>query len=278
MTRDAGPGVRRQIQGAGAGSAAGVAGAGATSGAAVGAVAAGAAAPGFRAAGFFARCFVRLMRRARRARFTVLLYCLPIWVFTSLNRFGSFLGSMSLRLTGFNIYLLAAALLALSATGCKSSEEKKKDKEASSLRLYLETEFDTTGDKTAVVPVFRDSPVLVRISKEPVLDEGHIIDARVADIVGGFIIQVKFDFRGTLVLESVTSTYRGQRLVIYSMFNEGRWLAAPKIATSIKDGTLTFTPDATREEADRIVRGLNNVAVKLGNKPKPGKEEPPEDK
>jgi hypothetical protein len=28
----------------------------------------------------------------------------------------------------------------------------------------------------------------------------------------------------------------------------------------ISDGVLVFTPDASREEADRIVLGLNNVA------------------
>jgi hypothetical protein len=155
--------------------------------------------------------------------------------------------------------------------GCKSSEEKARDKEASSLRLFIETEFDSTGTKTAVVPVFRAAPTLVRITKEPVLDEGHLEDARVVDSVGGFAIQVKFDFRGTLTLDSVTSTQRGRRLVIYSMFTEGRWLAAPKITTSLRDGVLTFTPDATREEAERIVRGLNNVAIELGNKEKPGK-------
>lgn len=185
---------------------------------------------------------------------------------------------MILRLLRFNIYLLLAAGLSL-VSGCKSSKEREEAKEASSLRLFIETEFDTTGTKTAVVPVFRASPILVRISKEPVVDEGHIEDARVIDTVGGFAIQVKYDFRGTLTLDSLTSTHRGRRLVIYSMFTEGRWLAAPKITTSIKDGTLIFTPDSTREEAERIVRGLNNVAIKLGNKEKekPGKKKKTEE-
>ena len=178
---------------------------------------------------------------------------------------------MRLRLLRFNIYLLLVGILA-GGTGCKSSEEKAKEKEASSLRIFLEASSELIGDKTAVVPVFRDAPVLVRITKEPILDEGHLTDARVVDLVGGFAIQVKYDFRGTLTLESVTSSYRGQRLVIYSLFTEGRWLAAPKITSSIKDGTLLFTPDATRAETERIVRGLNNVAIELGNKPKPGKE------
>jgi hypothetical protein len=171
----------------------------------------------------------------------------------------------------FNLNLSLALLLVLLAPGCKSPEEKKKAKEASSLRFYLETEFDTTGEKTTLIPVYRASPILIRISKEPILDEGHLIDAAVVDTVGGFAIQVKYDFRGTLVLESVTSTYRNQRLAIYCNFTEGRWLAAPKMATRVRDGVFAFTPDATREEAERIVRGLNNVARELGNRPKSSK-------
>jgi hypothetical protein len=185
-------------------------------------------------------------------------------------RFRLFRRSMNSRLRGINIYL-GTIVLVLLVAGCKTAEEKEREKEASSLRLYLETEYDTTGDKTAVVPVFRKSPILVRISKEPILDEGHLEAAEVVEVVGGFAIRVKYDFRGTLVLESASSTYRGQRIAIYCMFTEGRWLAAPKMGTRIRDGVLIFTPDATREEAERIVRGLNNVAVKLGNQPKPGK-------
>jgi hypothetical protein len=42
-----------------------------------------------------------------------------------------------------------------------------------------------------------------------------------------------------------------------------RWLAAPQITKHLSAGVFTFTPDATREEAERIVTGLNNVAEKV---------------
>ena len=47
---------------------------------------------------------------------------------------------------------------------------------------------------------------------------------------------------------------------------ENRWLAAPVIPSRIGNGVLTFTPDASREEADQIVLGLNNVAKKVQDK------------
>lgn len=176
----------------------------------------------------------------------------------------------------FNCILAGAlVLLAGLAGACGSPEAKRAATQASTLRLYLETDFDTTSEKTAVVPVYRAAPVLLRVAREPFLDEGHIVEARVVDVVGGFAIAVRYDFHGALVLDTVSSTYRGQRIAIHSTFTEARWLAAPKLATPIKDGLLVFTPDATREEAERIVRGLNNVAVKLGNRPKPTKTRPP---
>lgn len=179
---------------------------------------------------------------------------------------------MRSRLGSFNCILVAALGLAGLAVGCRSPQDRNKAAaELSTLRLFLETEFDTTGDKTAVVPVYRASPVLVRIAREPFLDEGAITDAQVVDVVGGFAIALRFNLHGTWVLDNITTSYRGQRMVIHSHFTEGRWLAAPKITARLKDGVLVFTPDASREEAERIVRGLNHVAVKLGNRPKPSK-------
>ncbi len=178
---------------------------------------------------------------------------------------------MRSRWRPFNCILVAVLALAGLAVGCRSPQERQAAGELSTLRLYLETDFDTTGDKTAVVPVYRASPVLLRIAREPFLDEGSITEARVVEVVGGFAIAVRFNLHGTWVLDHITTSYRGQRMVIHSHFTEGRWLAAPKITTSLRDGLLVFTPDATREEAERIVRGLNNVAVNLGNRPKPSR-------
>ncbi len=37
----------------------------------------------------------------------------------------------------------------------------------------------------------------------------------------------------------------------------------PRINRRISNGELVFTPDATREEAERIVKGVNNVSKKI---------------
>ena len=47
--------------------------------------------------------------------------------------------------------------------------------------------------------------------------------------------------------------------------------AAPIFREPLRDGAFSFIADCSREEAEHIVRGLNNVAIKLENQPKPPK-------
>jgi hypothetical protein len=80
--------------------------------------------------------------------------------------------------------------------------------------------------------------------------------------MGGFQVMIQFDRQGTWLLEQYSVAARGKRVAIFSQFGEARWLAAPVLARRIADGLFVFTPDATRAEAERIVRGLVTVAKK----------------
>ena len=134
-----------------------------------------------------------------------------------------------------------------------------KKKEASTFRVHLEVAQDGT-DKNAPVPVYRQNPMYVNVENAPFLTEAHISKASVVDALGSFQIMIQLDRRGTWLLEQYTTAHRGRRIAIFSQFGEIRWLAAPVMNKRITDGLLVFTPDATREESERIVKGLNNVA------------------
>ena len=108
--------------------------------------------------------------------------------------------------------------------------------------------------------------MLVNVIKDSFLDERDVVKAAVLDTVGGFVIQINFDDHGRFVLDTVTSSNKGKRLAIMTEAADRRWLAAPVITGRIVNGTLSFTPDATREESLRIVRGLNNASAKLRKK------------
>lgn len=168
---------------------------------------------------------------------------------------------MKLPLSRFNIIL---ALLLFLPIGCKTSEEKKKAKEATFLRLHVESNVDGTAHNTRV-PIFRANPMLLGIERNAVLDEGFMdkVELVPVDQFGNQAIKITFNEDGKRRLDNVTSLYKGRRLAVQARWTEDRWLAAPLITKRITDGVFIFTPDASREECERIVSGLKNVIADL---------------
>jgi len=162
----------------------------------------------------------------------------------------------------YNLYLMLALAIAC-VPGCKSN---KPEKQLSTLRVHMET--PNVGDPTRLdtVSVVRSNPVSITIERAPVLTEANLLAAKIIETSGGFAIQVKFDGNGTWLLEQSSAGNPGRHFVIFSLWGDtpaqSRWLAAPMITHRIANGTLTFTPDASREEGDRIVLCLNNAAKK----------------
>jgi hypothetical protein len=178
---------------------------------------------------------------------------------------------MKIRWLRFNLYLCVALPLALAlAAGCQT-EQRKRKRQASTLSIHLEVHPDGTN-LNAPVPIYRQQPVMVNVDKAAILTEVDLSEAQVVEVVGGFAIRIKFDRRGTWLLEQKTVDNHGRRFAIYCSFGpelkESRWLAAPIISRRISDGVLVFTPDATRAEADEIALGLNNVGRLVKKKTK----------
>lgn len=174
---------------------------------------------------------------------------------------------MKTRWERFNIYLLlAAAAAAVALCGCQSAAPSKPGKLLAVLRLHLETTPDGTNTLNSI-PVYRLNPVQICAQKHAFLDEGHVAEAKVIEVVGGFALWIKFNSAGTALFEEYTTANRGRRIAVFSQFGErikdSRWLAAPIISRRVTDGIFTFTPDATRSEAEEIALGLNNVARKV---------------
>src|SRR5208282_5798268 len=158
----------------------------------------------------------------------------------------------------FNLFLAIMALATL--CGCQTN---KKNKEVSALRVHIEASGEK-GGTTQAISVLRSDPVLITIIKEPVLTEASLVTSKVIEAHGGFAIQIQFDESSSLVLEQYSAANPGKHFVIFGQWGEkvanGRWIAAPLITHRISDGIMVFTPDMSREEADRLVLGLNNVS------------------
>ena len=173
---------------------------------------------------------------------------------------------MKLLRQWFNSYLLL--LLLAGMTACSTPESKERQ-QTTKLRLHREVPSDGT-ELNRPVPVLRGNSVMVNVEVRPFLTEQRLESAAIVDWMDGFYIQLKFIRQGEMILEDETARNPGKRIVVAVEWDEvERWLGAPLPSKRITNGTLTFTPDCTREEAVRIVRGLNNVAIKENNQPEP---------
>jgi hypothetical protein len=214
--------------------------------------------------------FFRFKYARRRCFLIDLLYCLPISVlyFNSVFRFCVF--TMVIHWLRFNTYL---PLLACALCGCETTRTKS-DKPLARLTVTVESNREAEG-RSEIISVSRAQPMTIKIQSSALLNESHVAEARLMDSFAGFTMLLQFTPMGTHLLEQFTAQYPGRRFAIAAMFGEKelkmRWLAAPVLNRRITDGILAFTPDASREEAELIVRGLNNVAIKIGNQQKPKK-------
>ena len=177
---------------------------------------------------------------------------------------------MKIRAPGINTNLCAFLATALLLLGCASPDDpnamgkSKKGKEAAMIMFHIETPSDGTP-YTQTVEVPRGSAKTMNVETAPFLDTGHLVEAMLVqtDKFGGFALRLQFNQHGAFALDTYTSANRGRHLAIFCMFGAERWVAAPLITRRISNGLLQFTPDLTREEAEYVVTGLNNVAARL---------------
>jgi hypothetical protein len=184
-------------------------------------------------------------------------------IFTLFSRFGLVAASMQMAFPRFNLYLALLALLL--ACGCRTAEERRSARLESTLRLHLSARSNDTELREPV----QIAGVTIFVERAFFLDETSVEEAEVLDTPdGGFAIRVAFNASGRLKLESVTASNPGRQIVIFSHFGDTKgtraaWLAAPRIPRRISDGVLVFSPSLSREAAEEIVQGLNNVTKRL---------------
>lgn len=176
---------------------------------------------------------------------------------------------MMIRMNRFNIYLLLALAMGL-ASGCSTTEEKQNKKLVSTFRFFIEVNPDFPGlsEKIEV------HGVPITVQKQPILNESDIKEATVIQVEDDFAITLQLEDRAKLLFEQYTAGNPKKHMVLFAQWvepdkkeaNAGRFLAAPRINSRVTNGVLTFTPDATHEEAERIVKGLNNIIKKRHSK------------
>jgi hypothetical protein len=175
----------------------------------------------------------------------------------------------------FNSYFIAFLLGLLALAGCATDDDEKgdkkkekKEKEVTTLEMHLEANPDGS-DRCATITLLRSNPITLTVYNQPFLSHIDLVRADIVEELGILGIRLQFTQpHGARLLEMYTSANKGKRIAIRAEWGEGRWLAAPLITSQIREGVYTFTPDASREEIERIVRGLNNVGKEVEKREK----------
>ena len=167
---------------------------------------------------------------------------------------------MKFGLGRINTYFTALAVVLL--TGCVSTGPGKGDTDLSTIRVHLETNPDNIGMSRRIQ--VGPEPLQSFSVAGPALGEMHLLAAQLWEgNAGEYAVHLQFDRQGAQMLEMYSMSYRGKRLAIFSQFPHPRWVGTFRMDRRIGDGTLLFRPDATRDEAQRLVTGLNKAVAKL---------------
>jgi hypothetical protein len=186
---------------------------------------------------------------------------------------------MKMRLSCFNTYLLILPVTGLifgwgcAGTNTESGSDKEKGQEKKAprreaiLRLHLETNADVP-ERVTTATIGRTAPFSVTVEKHAFLSEESIVKADLLETSGGYSISLQYDPIGTGVLDQYSTANKGRHLAVWAEFGQVRWIAAPLITKRITDGKVTFTPDLSHEDAEKLIDGINFVLEKIRKKRK----------
>ncbi len=162
-----------------------------------------------------------------------------------------------------NLNLLLIAILF--GAGCQTSKRVKAE-DATHIFIFMETH-SGLGEMARKVDIDGPNGGTMYIGASPVLNDVHIEEASAHDTADGSVaIQLQLNRQGKRILENMSGAYRGKRLAVSASFPELRWLCCVRMDKLMSDGHLTFFPNASPEECDRIAKGMNLVIAELNSK------------
>ena len=106
----------------------------------------------------------------------------------------------------------------------------------------------------------RAAPFSYTVARGQFLKDDQIVAAALIEKDGLYSIRLKLDHQGETILNQLSSANNGRRIAIWADYGEVRWIGSVLIEKRMTNGELTFTPDTTKEEAERIVDGVNYLA------------------
>lgn len=168
-------------------------------------------------------------------------------------------GNMKIWSQLFNIILCGSLLIV--ASGCNTNAKSKILAKDGTLMAFHMEMASGYGESTMPVQIGRLNPVKMTVQQSPFIREINVLKAEAWDTTdGGIAIRLELDRIGRKHLETASMLHRGARVAVQAIFPEPRWIDIMKLDRHMGDGIIILYPDASPEETDRIVSGLNLVS------------------
>ena len=163
----------------------------------------------------------------------------------------------------FYLFALNALLLAMLAgapgLGCAERDKHGNKLKPVQLRLHIES-YQDVPERLTTITMGRAAPFSYSVERGSFLKDDQIVAATLLENDGLYAIKIKLDRQGETILNQLTSSNSGKRIAVWAEFGEVRWIGSVRIERRITNGEMTFTPDTTRDEAEKIVDGVNHLA------------------
>ena len=165
--------------------------------------------------------------------------------------------------------IIATFVLLTSLLGCVRKYSVDTNRDKAQLALFIQG-FPKQGEDTKLLKVYQAKPKLVYIDPKPVMrgDSGMITSSKVINTQDGLhAIQLDFTTLGQSVMEHITTNFRSRQLYIVLAKNDDHSKTNKVKMTCIGSHyinrtfstPLVFTPDASRDESEKITKLLNNT-------------------
>ena len=165
--------------------------------------------------------------------------------------------------------IIATFVLLTSLLGCVRKYSVDTNRDKAQLALFIQG-FPKQGEDTKLLKVYQAKPKLVYIDPKPVMrgDSGMITSSKVINTQDGLhAIQLDFTTLGQSVMEHITTNFRSRQLYIvlaknddHSKTNKVKMMCIGSHYINRTFSTpLVFTPDASRDESEKITTLLNNT-------------------
>lgn len=167
-----------------------------------------------------------------------------------------------------NVFFMGVVMVLLG--GCSSMQGPVPGGRSGAMLFIFVESASRDPELTRRIEWHEANPREAHVEREPVMQPlSFLTEAKLHEsVAGGQVAELHFNFRGTQLLEAMSIEQRGRRLFLVAWYLRSkqdkdltsRCIGVHALRGVNSSGRLFFTPDATPEEAGRLMAAFNKTA------------------